>query len=75
MSNDFRPDEPWKFIDWERLQDALVKLIENAEKDKKDLKDAEERCLQYSDMVDDRNKEIRELRHTLEVLGYSRDIK
>lgn len=64
--SDFRPDEPWKFVDWDRLQDALAKLIENAEKDRKDLKDAEERCLQYSDMVDDRNKEIKELKLLLD---------
>jgi pullulanase/glycogen debranching enzyme len=34
MSNDFRPDEPWNWVDWDRLQDALAGLIKKAEEDR-----------------------------------------
>jgi hypothetical protein len=66
MSNEFRPDIPWKFVDWDRLQDALAKLIENAEKDKKDKADLQESVYMYSDKVDEMNKEIKKLKLLLD---------
>jgi hypothetical protein len=52
MSNDFRPDEPWNWVDWDRLQDALAGLIKNADEDRQLKKE-------YSLQLDIANKQLR----------------
>lgn len=54
MTDDFKPDSPWNWVDWDRLQDALVGLIKNADEDHRLRRE-------YSEQLDIKNKQIREL--------------
>lgn len=53
MSSQFRPGEPWTFVDWDRLQDAMAELIKDAEEDR-------QKRNEYSTQLDIVHRQLRD---------------